>query len=339
MSSISRWPRASRQASASLQRLVLADDDAVELREHRGQTLRRRERWPGSGSGRSWRAVVRSERNAHSGTLTCGPPAGHHRAGDGLHSARPAAPAARLRRSPPAPPVGPRRRPDVRSKPRAHRLHHPSVVPAARHGAVPSRVPGPAARDRRPADRRRARRLPASTTTAPAATHEQLARVHGADYIATIEAESPASGLHYIDPDTAMNPHSLTAARHAAGAVVLATDLVVRGECRTAFCAVRPPGHHAERDRAMGFCLFNNVAVGAAHALAAHGARARRDHRLRRASRQRHRGHLRRRPARADGLDVPASALSVFGRRQPGAEHGQRAARARAAAARRSATP
>jgi acetoin utilization deacetylase AcuC-like enzyme len=106
---------------------------------------------------------------------------------------------------------------------------------------------------------------------APEATHEQLARVHGEGYIATIEAESPTSGLHYIDPDTAMNPHSLSAARHAAGAVVLATDLVARGECRGAFCAVRPPGHHAERNRAMGFCLFNNVAVGAAHALAVHG--------------------------------------------------------------------
>jgi acetoin utilization deacetylase AcuC-like enzyme len=107
--------------------------------------------------------------------------------------------------------------------------------------------------------------------TAPAATPSQLARAHGADYIATIEAASPASGLHFIDPDTALCPHSLDAARHAAGAVVLATDLVARGECKTAFCAVRPPGHHAERTRAMGFCLFNNVAVGAAHALAAHG--------------------------------------------------------------------
>jgi acetoin utilization deacetylase AcuC-like enzyme len=105
---------------------------------------------------------------------------------------------------------------------------------------------------------------------APAATHEQLARVHGEGYLATIEAESPVSGLHYIDPDTAMCPHSLSAALHAAGALVLATDLVARGECRGAFCAVRPPGHHAERNRAMGFCLFNNVAVGAAHALAAH---------------------------------------------------------------------
>jgi len=107
--------------------------------------------------------------------------------------------------------------------------------------------------------------------SAPAATAEQIARVHGQDFIRTIEAASPASGLHFLDPDTAMNPHSLTAARHAAGAVVLATDLVMRGECRTAFCAGRPPGHHAERDRAMGFCLFNNVAIGAAHALAAHG--------------------------------------------------------------------
>ena len=103
---------------------------------------------------------------------------------------------------------------------------------------------------------------------APAATHEQLARVHDADYIAMIEAASPESGICYLDPDTAMNPHSLTAARHAAGAVVLGTDLVLRGEARTAFCAVRPPGHHAERRRAMGFCLFNNVAVGVAHALA-----------------------------------------------------------------------
>jgi acetoin utilization deacetylase AcuC-like enzyme len=109
--------------------------------------------------------------------------------------------------------------------------------------------------------------------TAPAATLLEIARVHGGDYIATLEAESPTSGLHFIDPDTAMNPHSLTAARHAAGAVVLATDLVVAGQCRTAFCAVRPPGHHAQRDRAMGFCLFNNVAIGAAHALAAHGLR------------------------------------------------------------------
>ena len=106
---------------------------------------------------------------------------------------------------------------------------------------------------------------------APSATREQLERVHASRYIDEIEAASPTSGIHYVDPDTALNPYSLTAARHAAGAVVLATDLVIGGECASAFCAVRPPGHHAMRDRAMGFCLFNNVAVGVAHALAVHG--------------------------------------------------------------------
>jgi acetoin utilization deacetylase AcuC-like enzyme len=107
--------------------------------------------------------------------------------------------------------------------------------------------------------------------TAPAATRAQLARVHNDDYIDEIEAASPESGLNYLDPDTALSPYSLDAARHAAGAVVLGVDLVMRGEARTAFCAVRPPGHHAERSRAMGFCVFNSIAVGASHAMAAHG--------------------------------------------------------------------
>src|SRR5581483_9395211 len=93
--------------------------------------------------------------------------------------------------------------------------------------------------------------------TAPSATDEQLARVHGRRYIDHIQGASPDQGLHYLDPDTALCPHSVEAARHAAGAVVLGVDLVMRGECRTAFCAVRPPGHHAERGRAMGFCVFN----------------------------------------------------------------------------------
>ena len=106
--------------------------------------------------------------------------------------------------------------------------------------------------------------------TAPAATREQLERVHSPAYVDQLEAAAPESGLRFLDPDTALNPHSLTAARHAAGAVVLGVDLVMSGECQSAFCAVRPPGHHAESRRAMGFCLFNNVAVGAAHALARH---------------------------------------------------------------------
>jgi acetoin utilization deacetylase AcuC-like enzyme len=106
---------------------------------------------------------------------------------------------------------------------------------------------------------------------APAVTREQLERVHSPRYVDEIEAASPESGIHYVDPDTALNRYSLTAAQHAAGAAILATDLVVRGECTSAFCSVRPPGHHATRNSAMGFCLFNNVAVGVAHALEAHG--------------------------------------------------------------------
>ena len=84
-------------------------------------------------------------------------------------------------------------------------------------------------------------------------------------------AAVPARGLVHLDPDTAMNPHTMKAAKRAAGAAVLATDRVIRGQAEAAFCSVRPPGHHAERARAMGFCLFNNVAVAAAHALEGHG--------------------------------------------------------------------
>jgi acetoin utilization deacetylase AcuC-like enzyme len=106
---------------------------------------------------------------------------------------------------------------------------------------------------------------------APRASVEQVARVHDRRYIDAIEAASPASGLRYLDPDTALNPQSVPAAFHAAGAVVHAVDLVCGGKHRNAFCAVRPPGHHAESRRAMGFCIFNSVAIGAAHALAVHG--------------------------------------------------------------------
>ena len=106
--------------------------------------------------------------------------------------------------------------------------------------------------------------------SAPLATHEQLKRVHTAEHITSLEAaaaRASSAGLAYLDPDTAMNRYSLRAAYRAAGAVSLATDLVIEGKVKNAFCSVRPPGHHAERDRAMGFCLFNNIAAGAAHAL------------------------------------------------------------------------
>ena len=110
-----------------------------------------------------------------------------------------------------------------------------------------------------------------SILEAPEATREQLERVHAADHVDMIFEAAPSSGYAYLDPDTSMNPASLSAALRAAGAVVKATDLVMAGEARTAFCAVRPPGHHATPGRPMGFCLFNNVAIGAMHAIEAHG--------------------------------------------------------------------
>ncbi|TAN78075.1 MAG: histone deacetylase family protein, partial [Gallionella sp.] len=108
---------------------------------------------------------------------------------------------------------------------------------------------------------------------APEATREQLLRVHDADYVDSIESAAPQHGIVQLDPDTAMNPFSYPAALHAAGAVVLGVDLVMAGKAENAFCNIRPPGHHAERARAMGFCIFNNVAIGVAHALAHHGLR------------------------------------------------------------------
>ncbi len=106
---------------------------------------------------------------------------------------------------------------------------------------------------------------------APLATIEQLARVHKASYIDEIRAAAPAEGMIYLDPDTAMNPYTWQAALRAAGASVLAVDLVMERKAENAFCAIRPPGHHAEAARAMGVCIFNNVAVGVAHALQHHG--------------------------------------------------------------------
>ena len=108
---------------------------------------------------------------------------------------------------------------------------------------------------------------------APAASVEHLARVHDRDYIDGIFAAAPRASdvLAWIDGDTAMNSHSLDAALHAAGATIMAVDLVMSGRHHAAFCCVRPPGHHAGRAKGSGFCIFNNIAIGAAHALAHHG--------------------------------------------------------------------
>ncbi len=105
---------------------------------------------------------------------------------------------------------------------------------------------------------------------APRATRGQLLRVHDPLLLHTV-LESTHEGPVRLDPDTVLSPGTPEAALRAAGAVVAAVDLVMAGEAETAFCAVRPPGHHAMPAHAMGFCLFNNVAVGAAHALDRHG--------------------------------------------------------------------
>ncbi len=105
----------------------------------------------------------------------------------------------------------------------------------------------------------------------PHATPEQLARAHAQAHIDGVRDAVPQDGVAWLDPDTGLNPHSWQAALAAAGAAVRAVDAVTAGEAQRAFCNVRPPGHHAEAGRAMGFCLFNNVAVGIHHALAVHG--------------------------------------------------------------------
>ncbi|HCQ64974.1 MAG TPA: deacetylase [Rhodobacteraceae bacterium] len=108
---------------------------------------------------------------------------------------------------------------------------------------------------------------------APLVDRADLERVHDRDYIDRVYAMAPGPGDApvEIDGDTVMSPGSLRAAERASGAGVLAVDLVMRGEANPVFCAVRPPGHHAVRGQAMGFCLFNNIAVAAAHALDVHG--------------------------------------------------------------------
>jgi acetoin utilization deacetylase AcuC-like enzyme len=102
---------------------------------------------------------------------------------------------------------------------------------------------------------------------APLATPADLKRVHRPAYVDLIFDNAPNEGYVQLDPDTAMNPHSLSAARRAAGAGVLAVDEVMDGRAKNAFCAVRPCGHHATQVRSMGFCIFNNIGVAAAYAL------------------------------------------------------------------------
>ena len=106
---------------------------------------------------------------------------------------------------------------------------------------------------------------------APLAHPETLKRVHQSEYVDRIFEKAPMQGYTQLDPDTAMNQHSLHAALRAAGAGVLAVDQLMTAKVENVFCAVRPCGHHATRGRSMGFCIFNNIAVAAAHAMEEHG--------------------------------------------------------------------
>lgn len=108
---------------------------------------------------------------------------------------------------------------------------------------------------------------------APRASLDQLRLVHDAEFVEALFAAVPERGLAHADADTTLSPASGEAALRAAGAVCAAVDAVIQGDVVNAFCAVRPPGHHAEPDRAMGFCLFNNIAIGALHARHGHGVR------------------------------------------------------------------
>ncbi|MBC8269529.1 MAG: histone deacetylase family protein [Rhodospirillaceae bacterium] len=106
---------------------------------------------------------------------------------------------------------------------------------------------------------------------APKASLAQIERVHAPYYVEKVFENIPESGLFHLDPDTAMSPKSGEAALRAAGGVCAAVDAVIGGQTTNAFCALRPPGHHAEPSQAMGFCLFNNIAIGALQARDAHG--------------------------------------------------------------------
>ncbi|MBT7944452.1 MAG: histone deacetylase family protein, partial [Alphaproteobacteria bacterium] len=106
---------------------------------------------------------------------------------------------------------------------------------------------------------------------APIIDIKEIELNHQAPYVAEVFDNMPDDGRVYLDPDTSMSPASGEASRRAAGAVCDAIDRVIGGDADNAFCAVRPPGHHAESNRAMGFCLFNSIAVGAKYARAAHG--------------------------------------------------------------------
>jgi acetoin utilization deacetylase AcuC-like enzyme len=150
---------------------------------------------------------------------------------------------------------------------------------------------------------------------------ETIALCHPKEYIEAIREASPDEGLIGLDGDTSMSPGSFEAALRCAGGAVLAVDEVVAKKAANAFVATRPPGHHAETARPMGFCIFNNVAIAARHAQKKHGLPPRRDHGFRRASWQRLAGDLLERSDRDVLLHAPDAALSRTGARDERGEH------------------
>jgi acetoin utilization deacetylase AcuC-like enzyme len=105
----------------------------------------------------------------------------------------------------------------------------------------------------------------------PLATTEQVELVHSADHVGYVTGHAPTSGYFMLDGDTIMNPATLTVSLRAAGAAIAGVDAVMKGEVENAFCAIRPPGHHAEPTRSMGFCVFNNIAIAARYAISEYG--------------------------------------------------------------------
>jgi len=112
---------------------------------------------------------------------------------------------------------------------------------------------------------------PLHRVEAPRCQDAHILLAHRSDYLAEILDLAPKTGFRALDADTHMSPGTLEAAYRAVGATVEAVDMVMSGQAKNAFCAMRPPGHHAEKNKAMGFCLFGNIAIAAKHALAAHG--------------------------------------------------------------------